>query len=123
MVKGEIGLLGNPSIQPCRRLHVDTDVLMEDASLQVRGLAESEFNDMTNVRITDRVATLGHSLPNTLILQEHPNFTDIDYPLLDRDHCNHPIRIHVTKPKLIALPDPCMLHIHVSAGSFPDMNA
>ena len=55
-------------------MHVDADVLMEDASLQDHGLAESEFHDMTNVQITERVPTLDHSLPNNLELMEHPNF-------------------------------------------------
>ena len=87
-VAEEIRLCVNSYIQPCGGLHVDAEMLMKDPSLQVCGLAESEFHDMANVWITDRVPTLGHSLPNTLILQEHPNFADIDYPLLDRDCCN-----------------------------------
>ena len=29
----EIGLSGNPYMQPCRGMHVDADVLMEDASV------------------------------------------------------------------------------------------
>ena len=69
-------------------MHVDTDVLMEYASLQAHGLAEPEFHDLTNVRITKRVSTHEHSLPNTLELTEHPNFSDITYSTLDHDCCD-----------------------------------
>ena len=62
---------------------------MKDGSLQVQGFAESEFHDITKVQITECVPTLEHSLPITLILQEHLNFADIDYSLLDHDCCDH----------------------------------
>ena len=51
-----------PTCNPDGEMHVDTDVLMEDTSLQIRGLAESEFHDLTLVRITECVPTLEHSL-------------------------------------------------------------
>ena len=56
---------------------------MEDASVQVRRLLELGFHDLMHVRITEHVPTLKHSLPNTLELNEHPNFKDIVYPILD----------------------------------------
>ena len=40
-----LGLSGNPYIQPCRGMHVDADILIEDSSLQVAGLLSR--NSMT----------------------------------------------------------------------------
>ena len=97
--------------------------------MQVGGLAESEFHDMTNVRITDCVPTPENSLPNTLVLQEHLNFADIEYPLLDRDCCD--LLIGSDHIQLLVPHDEVQAHrtsrsllprVHVSAGSIPDIN-
>ena len=63
-------------------MNVDADVLMEDASMLVRGLSETKFHKLSNVRIIERAPSLEHSLPNTLEFKHHPNFQGMDYPLL-----------------------------------------
>ena len=84
----EIGLLGTPYIQSCCGMNIDADILLEDASLLVCGLTENEFHSLSQVRITDCVPSLEHSLPNTLELEEHLNFYGIEYSTHDRNCCN-----------------------------------
>ena len=69
-------------------MNADADLCMEDASLLVHGLTEDDFHSLSQVRITDHVSSLEHSLPNTLNIKEHPDFQDIEYPTLDRSCCD-----------------------------------
>ena len=75
---------------------MNANVLMEDASLFDRGITENEFHSLSQVRITNRVPSLEHSLQNTLELEEHPNFCGIEYPTLDRNCCDLLILVQIT---------------------------
>ena len=61
---------------------------MEDVSLLIHGLMEDDFHIFSQVQITDHMPTLEHTLLNTLNIEEHPDFKDIEYPTLDCDCCD-----------------------------------
>ena len=84
-VANEIGLHGMPHIQPCLGMHAMANILMESVDLQIRGIHETEAFDITDVKITDIVPELQHSLPGTLRFEEYENFCDLTYPTINHD--------------------------------------
>ena len=84
----EIGLKGVPIIQLCRGMNSTVERSMEIVNLRIRGFKETDTFDIQEVRLTDVVPELYHSLPNDFDIDSHENFTDITYPIINRDCCD-----------------------------------
>ena len=54
----------------------------------VCGLTKDDFHNLSQVQITDRVPSLEHSLPNTINIEEHLDFCDIEYPTVNHSYCD-----------------------------------
>ena len=63
-VANEIGLHGTPHLQSCRGMHSTANLLMESVNLRIRGIQEPETFEIKDVRLTEVVPELPHSLPN-----------------------------------------------------------
>ena len=61
---------------------------MESSDLRIRRMHEAEAFDITDVKITNIVPELPHSLPSTLNFEEYENFRDLPYPTIDRNRCD-----------------------------------
>ena len=77
-----------PHIPLCKGMHATTNLRVESAALQIRGIREIKTYYLTDVKITDNVPEVKDSLPDTLVLEERENFRDIKYPTIDRDRCD-----------------------------------
>ena len=84
----EIGLRGLPIIQTCRGMNSTVERSMELVSLHIRRLKEPETFEIQDVKLTDAVPELYHSLPNDFNIDSYDNFTDITYPINDHDCCD-----------------------------------
>ena len=61
---------------------------MELTELRICGLKESDSFHLKDVRVTDNVPELPESLPNELNIDSYENFSNITYPIVDRDRCD-----------------------------------
>ena len=84
----EIGLHGLPIIQSCRGMNSAVERSMELVELRIRGLKEPEEFLINDVKVTEMVPELEHSLPNTLDVESFDDFKDLVYPIIDRNHCD-----------------------------------
>ena len=87
-VAKEIGLKGLPIIQSCSGMNSTVERKMEIANLRIRGFSENDTFNLDEVRLTDVVPKLPHSLPNDFDINSHENFSDITYPIINRDCCD-----------------------------------
>ena len=66
-------------------MHTTANILMESADLHICGIQESDTFELNDVKITNVVPELPHSLPSTLDFEKYENFSDLPYPTIDRD--------------------------------------
>ena len=69
-------------------MHATANILAENADIKIRGIHEIEAFDETDVKITNTMPELQHSLPGTLGLEEHDNFRDLTCPTINHDSCD-----------------------------------
>ena len=76
-VAKEIGLHGLPIIQSCRGMNSTVERSMEIVNIRIRGLKEPETFEIQDVKLTDVVPKLYHSLRNEFNIVSYDNFSDI----------------------------------------------
>ena len=59
-------------------MHATANLRVVSAALQIRGIHENETIKVSDVKMTDAVPELQHSLSDTLVLEEHENIRDLN---------------------------------------------
>ena len=70
-VGNKIGLYGTPRLQSCCGMHSTANLLMESVNLRICGIQEPETFEINDVRLTDIVPELPHSLPSAFDFEGH----------------------------------------------------